>query len=110
MKEEQYKSEYLLSKLENVDAILDGHIHKIYNITSKDKNGKDIYIAQTGTKLQSIGKLIIKPNGTITSKIIYEVPEQSNNTNATTIYRSKSNRCVDKDMNDFINKEWSYFN
>ena len=50
----------LLSKLENVDAVLDGHTHLIYNTTTKDKNNKDIHISQTGTKLQSIGKLIIK--------------------------------------------------
>ena len=111
MKEEQYKSEYLLSKLENVDAILDGHTHKIYNVTLKDKQGKNIYIAQTGTKLQSIGKLIIKTNGNITSEIISEVPEPNNKTNAINISRSNSNRWVDKYMNNFINDIWNnYYN
>jgi len=52
---EDYTSNGLLSHLENVDAVLDGHTHKIYNTTSKDKNNKDIPISQTGTKLQSIG-------------------------------------------------------
>ena len=109
MKEEKYTSDDLLSKLENVDAILDGHTHKVYNVTSKDKNGKDIYIAQTGTKFQSIGKLIIKTNGTITSEIISEIPEPSNKSNATNIFRSKANRWVNKDMNDFIDSEWSEY-
>ena len=109
MKEEQYSSDYLLSKLENVDAILDGHTHKVYNVTSKDKNGKDIYITQTGTKFQSIGKLIIKTNGKITSEIISEVPEPSNKNNATNIFRSKANRWVNKDMNEFINSEWGVY-
>ena len=109
MKEEKYTSDDLLSKLENVEAILDGHTHKVYNVTSKDKNGKDIYIAQTGTKFQSIGKLIIKTNGTITSEIISEIPEPSNKSNATNIFRSKANRWVNKDMNDFIDSEWSEY-
>ena len=109
MKEEKYTSDDLLSKLENVDAILDGHTHKVYNVTSKDKNGKDIYIAQTGTKFQSIGKLIIKTNGTITSEIISEIPEPSNKSNATNIFRNKANRWVNKDMNDFIDSEWSEY-
>ena len=45
---EQYTSNGLLSKLENVDAVLDGHTHVIYNKTTKDKNNYDIHISQTG--------------------------------------------------------------
>jgi len=52
---EDYTSNDLLSHLEKVDAVLDGHTHRVYNTTSKDKNNKDIPISQTGTKLQSIG-------------------------------------------------------
>ena len=82
MEVEEYTSNKLLSKLENVDAVLDGHTHLIYNTTTKDKNNKDIHISQTGTKLQSIGKLIIQNDGTITSEIIEDPPEPSNKTNA----------------------------
>ena len=70
MELEQYTSDGLLLKIKNVDAVLDGHTHLIYNITSKDKNNKDIHISQTGTKLQTIGKLIIKSTGAIISEII----------------------------------------
>ena len=111
MKEEQYTSDFLLSKLKNVDAILDGHTHKIYNITSKDSEEKDIYIAQTGTKLQSIGKLIIKTDNTIHSEIISEIPEPSDKDNAINIFRGKANRWVDKNMNNLINSIWDrYYN
>lgn len=67
---EQYTSNILLSKIQNIDAVLDGHTHQIYNTTSKDMDNKDIHITQTGTKLQSIGKLIIKQDGTIESENI----------------------------------------
>ena len=109
MRIEKYKSDELLSKLENVDAVIDGHTHRIYNVTSPDRNGKNIYIAQTGTKLQTIGKIILKKDNTITSEIISEIPEPSNKTNATQIYRDKANRWVDKNMNNFINGIWSEY-
>ena len=48
---EQYTSNILLSKIQNIDAVLDGHTHQIYNTTSKDMDNKDIHITQTGTKL-----------------------------------------------------------
>ena len=109
MKVEQYTSDELLSKIENVDAVLDGHTHAIYNTTSKDKNKKDIHISQTGTKLQSIGKLIIKRNGTISSEIIEVIPEPSDKTNATQLTRGGKTIWVNKDMNNFINDIWSEY-
>ena len=48
---EQYTSNELLSNLENVDAVLDGHTHIVYNTTTKDKNSNDIHITQAATKL-----------------------------------------------------------
>ena len=108
MNVEQYTSNDLLSKLENVDAVLDGHTHVIYNTTTKDINNKDIPISQTGTKLQSIGKLIIK-NETISSEIIYDIPEPSNTTNAIKIKRGGKDIWVNKDMNDFLNKTWTEY-
>ena len=102
MDEEQFSSNLLLSKIENVDAVLDGHTHFIYNTTSEDMNNKLIHITQTGTKLQSIGKLIIK-NETITSEIIQTIPEPSDKTNAIKLTRGGKEVWVNKDMNYFIN-------
>ena len=109
MSVEQYKSEDFLSNLKNVSAILDGHTHKIYNVTSKDKDGKDIYIAQTGTKLQSVGKLTIKSDGSITSEIIEEIPEPNNKTNAIKVTRSNKERWVDKEISEFIDEQWKEY-
>ena len=106
---EQYTSNELLSKIKNVDAVLDGHTHKIYNTTSKDMDNKDIHISQTGTKLQSIGKLIIKNDGTIKSENIQVVPEPSDKTNATKLTRGKNEVWVNKDMNDYINNKFSIY-
>ena len=109
MKLEQYTSDGLLSKLENVDAVLDGHTHLIYYTTSKDKNNKDIHISQTGTKLQSIGKLIIKRDGTISSEIIEDIPEPIDKTNAIKLTRNEKEVWVNEDMNNFINDIWNEY-
>ena len=109
MEIEQYTSDDLLSKLDKVDAVLDGHTHLIYNTTTKDKNKKDIHISQTGTKLESIGKLIIKSNGTIFSEIIKTVPEPDDKANAKKIPHGNNEVWVDTDMNDFINNIWDEY-
>ena len=103
MNVEEYTSNDILSNLNGVDAVLDGHTHKVYNTTSKDKENKDIHIAQTGTKLANIGQLIIKEDGTILSENIAEVPEPDGITGVKQVYRSKANRWVDKEMNEYIN-------
>ena len=106
MNVEDYTSNGLISKLKNVDAVLDGHTHRVYNTTSKDLENKDVYFSQTGTKLANIGELIIKKDGTISTRNIEEVPEPTNQSGAKKISRGKVDRWVDTDMNNFINKLW----
>ena len=109
MELEKYTSDGLLSKIENVDAVLDGHTHLIYNTTTKDMKSKDIHISQTGTKLQSIGKLILKNDGTIISEIIQVITEPSDTTNAIKLTRGGNEVWVNKDMNNFINNIFSEY-
>ena len=78
---EEFTSNEIVSKIQNVDVVLDGHTHLVYNTTSKDKNGKDIYFTQTGTKLANIGQVI----------------------------RGKVNRWVNSDMNTFIDELWEQY-
>ena len=106
---EDYTSNGLVSKIENVDAVLDGHTHLVYNTTSKDKNGKNVYFTQTGTKLANIGQLIIKTDGTIETSIIEEVPEPTDKTVATKVTRGKVDRWVNTGMNSFINGLWEQY-
>ena len=85
---QNFKTDLFLSKLEGVDAILDGHTHLIYNETSKDKNNNNIIISQTGSKLEAIGVLLLKKDGTISSEIIKEVPIPINKEGAKNIIRN----------------------
>ena len=109
MEVEDYTSDGLLSHLENADAVLDGHTHRIYNTTSKDKNGKNVPISQTGTKLESIGKLIIKADGSFETDIIKEVPEPSVKEGAIKITRNDKGIWVNKETYQFIDSLWNEY-
>ena len=53
-----------------LDAIIDGHSHEQYAARyEKDLDGKEILITQTGTKLQTIGKLVLKDDGSLVSTL-----------------------------------------
>ena len=109
MNVEDYTSNDIISKLENVNAVLDGHTHRVYNTTSRDLKNHDVYFTQTGTKLANIGELIIKKDGTISTRNIAEVPEPTVKNGTKTILRNGVNRWVDTDMNDFINQLWDTY-
>ena len=108
MKDEEFTSDGLLSKLEGVDAVLDGHTHKVYNDTTKDKKGNDIPISQTGTKLKRIGKLIITKDKII-SELVEQIPEPINITGVKTLYRDKKNISVNIEMSEFIDHLWKEY-
>ena len=98
----EYTSYGFLAHIEGVDAMLDGHTHRVYNQTSKDKNGKDIPLCQTGTKLANIGVLKIAADGKITSELISKVPEPEDKANAMSVKRNDIDRWVDKDIYEFL--------
>ncbi len=61
----------------NIDAIIDGHSHEQYIPPHKviNKAGKEVLVAQTGTKIQSLGKMTIREDGTITSELVKGLKE-----------------------------------
>jgi len=102
---EQYTSTSLLSHINGIDAMIDGHTHKVYNTTSKDKDGKDIPLVQTGTKLTHLGILKITKDGII-SEMLSEIPKPEN-INYQSIYRDKKLRFIDQEMNTLINNTFN---
>ena len=106
---EPYSSNLLLSKLEGIDAVIDGHTHLVYNTTTKDKNNKNIKITQTGTKLENIGLLLIKSDNSIISEIISEIPEPKDKKGTKKIKRGDKEIWVDSEMNEFINNIWNEY-
>ena len=72
---EGWSAPEIAGNLTGIDAIIDGHSHEVTpSLKAKTKDGKDIVITQTGTKLENIGKMTITPDGKITTELINSVP------------------------------------
>ncbi|MCQ2752363.1 MAG: bifunctional metallophosphatase/5'-nucleotidase [Coriobacteriales bacterium] len=56
---DKWRSDTLMSHINGVDAVLDGHSHEKYNKIVKDKDNKDIAIVQAGYQAEGISKLIL---------------------------------------------------
>ncbi len=55
--------------------MIDAHSHDVTPaLTVKSKDGKDVIITQTGTKLANIGKMTITPEGKISTELVGSVP------------------------------------
>ena len=67
---DKWTSEAVIANTTGIDAVLDGHSHEAYSKTVANKDGNDVVLAQTGTKLANLGKLTIAADGTITSELI----------------------------------------
>ena len=107
---EENTSAGVIKNLKNVNAFIDGHSHLLYSMTTPDKDGKPVILAQTGTKLANIGILTIHKNGTLSHKNINEVPYDPNLADETiAVNRSKVLRYVDKEMNEYIYDLYSQF-
>lgn len=66
---------------QDIDAIIDGHSHEVIpSFIAKNKQGKNVLITQTGTKLQNIGKLTITPQGEIFTELINDLTKTNQKT------------------------------
>ena len=108
--EEENTSAGLLKRLQNVDALIDGHTHLVYSNTTSDKNGKLVPFAQTGTKLNYIGVFTIFENGTFAHENYAEVPYESIlDAESYSVTRSKKERWVDINMYEYIRSKFNSF-
>lgn len=73
----RWNAETVIKNTTGIDAIIDGHSHELYAKTLSNKGGEEVLLAQTGTKLEGIGQLVIDTaTGEITSEIIGNYAEQ----------------------------------
>ena len=63
-----YRSTDVIANVSGIDAFIDGHSHTEFSETVKDKDGKDVYLQQTGCYLANIGKLTIAADGNISGE------------------------------------------
>jgi 2',3'-cyclic-nucleotide 2'-phosphodiesterase (5'-nucleotidase family) len=82
-----------VNKTRGIDVVLDGHTHEIIEGAKvKNLDGKEILVTQTGTQFAHVGKLLIMPDGNITTHLIKtkEIPyEDARITAATDSIRQK---------------------
>lgn len=72
---QRWSSVAVVQNTDGIDAFIDGHSHEVTpSMPVKNKDGKEVTITQTGTKLKNIGKMTIKPDGTIQTELISQVP------------------------------------
>ena len=72
---EGWSAQEIVAELTGIDAVIDGHSHDVTpGLTVKSKEGKDVVITQTGTKLANTGKMTITTDGKISTELIDSVP------------------------------------
>ena len=72
---QKWSSANVIANTTGIDACIDGHSHEtVPSENVKNKNGQNVVLTQTGTKLNHIGKLTISADGSIRAELISEVP------------------------------------
>ncbi len=75
-----YDSASIARNTSGIDVILDGHSHTVIEGDNVDnKDGKNVVITSTGTKLANMGKLTIKENGEIKTELIDKYDKKDEN-------------------------------
>ena len=71
----RWSSDSVIKNTSGIDACIDGHSHeRVPGQLVKNRDGKDVVITQTGTKLEAIGKMTIGTDGSIRTELIDSVP------------------------------------
>ena len=97
----RFRSETVMSKLHGIDLLIDAHEHAKAAFELKDGEGRPVKYTQAGTKLRSIGKVLIHPDNTITTEFVDEIP-QPEGIDAKPVTRGKKEYWVDPGINSKI--------
>ncbi len=66
-----YRSSDVVANTVGIDVFIDGHAHEVISgDVYKNKNGGEVIITSTGTKLENIGKLTILKSGEIKTELV----------------------------------------
>ncbi len=69
--ESPYSSVEMIRGTTGIDVVLDGHTHSVMKgRTEKNKDGEDVLLTSTGTRMDNVGKLTITAEGEIITELI----------------------------------------
>jgi 5'-nucleotidase/UDP-sugar diphosphatase len=71
---DRWTSDNVIKNTTGINVLIDGHSHEEYGKYVKNKEGQDVLLTQTGTKLKNFGKLILHTDGTISNELVSQVP------------------------------------
>lgn len=65
-----WSSPAVIAHTYGIDAVIDGHSHEQYSKVLTNKKGQPVVLAQTGTKLETLGKITIHDDGHISFELL----------------------------------------
>ncbi len=68
-----WSSGAVIANTTGIDAVIDGHSHEQYTRVVTNKEGHPVVLAQTGTKLETLGKIVIDDEGHIAATLLKEL-------------------------------------
>ena len=78
-----WRASAVIAHTSGIDVVIDGHSHEQYEKRIANKDGEEVMLAQTGTQLQTCGKIVIDPvNDTISAELVKPPVKQDEDTAA----------------------------
>ena len=101
---EKWSAPTIAANTTGIDAFIDGHSHEVTpSLTVKNKDGQEVVISQTGTKLANIGKMTISEDG-IKTELTDIVPDPAEFGLDEEIWTERNGKFTDKAVNGKINE------
>lgn len=98
----RWTSSQVIGNTTGIDVLIDGHSHEtVASKTAKNKDGADVIVTQTGTKLERIGKLTIRTDGTITTELVSEVSATGSGRSYTVRAGDTLNRIAKRELGSY---------
>lgn len=73
-----FTSVEMIQNTTGIDVVLDGHAHSVISCeVTYDRNGEEVLLSSTGTKLENIGQLVITENGHLSTGLISTYTEKN---------------------------------
>ncbi|GLC80408.1 5'-nucleotidase C-terminal domain-containing protein [Lacrimispora brassicae] len=98
---DRWTSDSVIKNTTGIDALIDGHSHEEYGKYVKNKDGQDVLLTQTGTKLENIGKLTLRTDGTITSELVSQVSAGAGTSSYTVKSGDSLSRIAKKELGSY---------